>query len=72
MNFFKTSRLFKSVAAILLAVSMTLSVPVTANAAGAQGIDVSKYQGAINWGAVAQSGVSYAFIKVGKELGVLK
>lgn len=65
VKIFKTSRLLKSVAAILLAVSMTLSVPVTANAAGAQGIDVSKYQGAINWGAVAQSGVSYAFIKVG-------
>ena len=65
MKKLKTSRFFKSVAALFLAVCMTLSVPVTANAAGAQGIDVSKYQGAINWGAVAQSGVSYAFIKVG-------
>ncbi|MBO5617802.1 MAG: hypothetical protein J5901_05600 [Pseudobutyrivibrio sp.] len=65
MKKLKTSRLFKFVAALFLAVCMTLSVPVTANAAGAQGIDVSKYQGAINWGAVAQSGVSYAFIKVG-------
>lgn len=61
----KPSRFFKSLAALLLAVCMTLSVPVTAQAAGAQGIDVSKYQGAINWAAVAQSGVSYAFIKVG-------
>jgi len=46
---------------------MTLSVPMTASAAGAQGIDVSKYQGSINWAAVAQSGVSYAFIKVGSS-----
>ena len=65
MKKLRTSRFLKSVAALFLAVCMTLSVPVTANAAGAQGIDVSKYQGAINWGAVAQSGVSYAFIKVG-------
>ena len=65
MKKLKTSQLFKSVAALLLAVCMTLSVPVTAKAAGAQGIDVSKYQGAINWAAVAQSGVSYAFVKVG-------
>ena len=61
----KATKFFKSVAALMLAVCMTLSVSVTAKAAGAQGIDVSKYQGAINWGAVAQSGVSYAFIKVG-------
>lgn len=31
----------------------------------AQGIDVSKWQGVINWTAVAQSGVSFAFIRVG-------
>ena len=62
---FKASKLFKSVAAIMMAICMTLSVPMTANATGAQGIDVSKYQHEINWGAVAQSGISYAFIKVG-------
>ncbi|MBP5598037.1 MAG: glycoside hydrolase, partial [Pseudobutyrivibrio sp.] len=43
---------------------MTLSVSVTAKAAAA-GIDVSKYQGAINWSAVAASGVSFTFIKAG-------
>ncbi len=65
MKKFKTSKLFKSVMALVLAFSMFFSVPVTANAAGAQGVDVSKYQGAINWAAVAQSGISYAYIKVG-------
>ena len=29
------------------------------------GIDVSKYQGAIDWGAVARSGIKFAFIRVG-------
>ncbi len=65
MKKLKTSKLFKSVAAFMLAICMTLSVPVSVEAAGVQGIDVSKYQGAINWGAVAQSGISYTFIKVG-------
>ena len=38
-----------------------------AEAAGVigKGIDVSKYQGAINWSAVAADGYSFAFIKVG-------
>ena len=64
MRKLKTTKWFKSIAALALAVVMTLSVPLTAEA-GTQGIDVSKYQGSINWAAVAQSGVSYAFIKVG-------
>lgn len=65
MKKFKASKIFKSIAAFALAVCMTFATPITADAAGAQGIDVSKYQGGINWGAVAQSGISYAFIKVG-------
>ena len=65
MKKFTASKIFKSIAAVALAVCMTLSSSITADAAGAQGIDVSKYQGGINWGAVAQSGISYAFIKVG-------
>ena len=32
------------------------------------GIDVSKWQGSINWQAVAQSGVTFAFIRVGNTL----
>ncbi len=65
MKKLQASKVFKSLAAFVLAVFMTISMPLTASAAGTQGIDVSKYQGSINWAAVAQSGVSYAFIKVG-------
>ncbi|MBR1622629.1 MAG: hypothetical protein IJ675_01785, partial [Pseudobutyrivibrio sp.] len=65
MKKLRASRLFRSIAAVALAVCMTLGAPITASAAGQQGIDVSKYQGGINWAAVAGSGVSYAFIKVG-------
>lgn len=44
--------------------------PITAGAIGAEsaialGIDVSKYQGAIDWGAVAAQGVTFSFIKIG-------
>lgn len=31
-----------------------------------QGVDVSSFQGSINWGAVASSGVSFAFIRAGE------
>ncbi len=61
----KFKGLVKSLAAFAMAAVMTLSVPLTASAAGIQGIDVSKYQGNINWAAVAQSGISYTFIKAG-------
>lgn len=60
----KFSRFLKTVSALALAAAVSLSSTVPVNAA-ALGIDVSKYQGAINWGAVPSSGVSYAFIKVG-------
>jgi len=51
----------------LLAACMLCCAPAFPSEAAAieKGIDVSKYQGAINWQAVAQSGVSFAFIKVG-------
>ena len=64
MENFKMKKLFKRIASFAMAVAMTLSVSVTAKAATA-GIDVSKYQGAINWSAVAASGISFAFIKAG-------
>lgn len=38
---------------------------VTANGAIAKGVDVSKHNGAINWGQVAASGIKFTFIKVG-------
>ena len=60
----KFSRFFKTVSALALAAAVSFSSTASVNAA-ALGIDVSKYQGAINWGAVPSSGVSYTFIKVG-------
>ncbi len=60
----KLSRFIKAGLALALSAVMSFSTVATADAA-ALGIDVSKYQGGINWGAVASSGVSYAFIKVG-------
>ncbi|MCI8615070.1 GH25 family lysozyme [Parablautia intestinalis] len=55
----------------LLTVAMLGMVPagealaVTANGAIAQGIDVSKHNGAVNWGQVAASGMKFTFIKAG-------
>lgn len=60
----KTFHLIRSVLAMALTAVISISTTATADAA-ALGIDVSKYQGAINWGAVPSSGVSYTFIKVG-------
>ena len=52
---------------MILSVVLLSAVPATHAQAAvvAQGIDVSKWQGVINWAAVAQSGVSFAFIRVG-------
>lgn len=60
----KTHRFLKTIFALALAVAISLSSSIPTEAA-ALGIDVSKYQGAINWGAVPSGGVSYTFIKVG-------
>ena len=51
----------------LLATIMLIGAPSIPSQAAvvSQGIDVSKWQGTINWAAVAQSGVSFAFIRVG-------
>jgi glucan-binding YG repeat protein len=68
MGFIKSAKsVVKRGICLALAVCMLVFVPATkVEAAGVeQGIDVSKYQGAINWAAVAQSGVTFAFIKVG-------
>lgn len=57
--------------AALLAVIMLGMVPagsamaVTKNGAIAQGIDVSKHNGTVNWSQVAASGIKFTFIKVG-------
>ncbi len=60
----KLQRFLKTAVALSLAAALSLSSSVPANAAEL-GIDVSKYQGAIDWAAVPSSGVSYTFIKVG-------
>lgn len=63
--------MMKRVVAVLLVAALLWSgqaAPLqAANAKGAisQGIDVSKYNGAINWGQVASSGVDFTLIKVG-------
>lgn len=68
-NGFKKSakRLLCGMLAIVMAAMTFVYSPVTADAAGpvAKGIDVSKYQGAINWSAVKNAGYQFAFIKIG-------
>jgi len=55
-----------ALAVALTALSMgTGSYAANASQSIATGIDVSKYNGAVNWGQVAASGVRYAFIRVG-------
>ena len=60
-------RIVSLVLAAVIGFGTFLTSGVDAQAAGviAKGIDVSKYQGAINWSAVAADGYSFAFIKVG-------
>lgn len=68
----------KSVVAVMLAVAMLMAVPsynanaiVTSAGAIAKGIDVSRYQGTINWAQVANSGIKFAFIRIGNTYGGL-
>lgn len=49
--------------------SFNASAAVTSAGAIARGIDVSKYQGTINWAQVAASGVKFAFIRIGTAKG---
>lgn len=63
----KSAGKFTRFICMIMAICMLACVPAVKSEAAVveTGIDVSKYQGAINWAAVAQSGVSFAFIKVG-------
>ena len=66
----KNNKLVKIIATALTIVITALSLGADSYAAGpgqaiATGIDVSKYNGGVNWGAVAGSGVRFAFIRVG-------
>ena len=53
--------------AFFVAAGTFLGAGVQAQAAGpiAKGIDVSQYQGAVNWSAVKNAGYDFAFIKIG-------
>ena len=67
----KFKAMIKKLTAVVLAISMLTLMPgvesdaITSSGNIAKGIDVSKYNGAIDWGAVARSGVKFAFIRVG-------
>ena len=67
MKFGFGKRIAGFVLAAAVAAGTFLSTPATAKAAAplAKGIDVSKYQGAVNWSAVKNAGYSFAFIKAG-------
>lgn len=63
-------KIWKKFAALALAGIMALTPTNYAYAANAgnaiaKGIDVSKHNGAIDWGSVAASGYSFAFVKIG-------
>ena len=63
-------KLTKTLTAVALAAVMaftTAEAAVNAGSAIGMGIDVSKWQGAVNWAQVAASGVNFAFIKVGSS-----
>lgn len=67
-DFRSANRITIRIIGMLLAVCILAGIPtIHSDAAPAieRGIDVSKWQGQINWPAVAQSGVSFAFIRVG-------
>lgn len=64
----------RKIAAVLCAVTVLANIPtVSAEAAIspaqaiAKGIDVSKWQGAIDWNSVAAQGYTFAFIKIGSS-----
>ncbi len=67
----KSRAVAKKLGAVILAALILCMIPsgnvwaVNANGAIGRGIDVSKYNGAVNWGQVAASGMKFTFIKVG-------
>lgn len=58
-------RIMSLFAAVALAAGVFLAVPVRAEAAPSKGVDVSMYQGAIDWNAVKNAGYSFAFVRIG-------
>lgn len=64
----RKGKLLKSLLSMMLAVTIFYSSGVSANA-NVMGIDVSRWQGAIDWNQVAAAGIPYAFIRVGTTKG---
>lgn len=60
-------RMMSFLLAAAVAAGTFLALPAKAEAAAplAKGIDVAKYQGAINWSAVKSAGYDFAFVKIG-------
>ena len=61
-------KLKKRMMSLLLAAAIVVTVFAGSNIdarAAAKGIDVSKYQGMIDWNAVKNAGYSFAFVKIG-------
>jgi len=54
-------------AAVLGMMPAAEAAAVSASGAIARGIDVSKYNGAVNWNQVAASGINFTFIKAGSS-----
>lgn len=62
-----TKRITAWILTLVTAIAVFFTVPVQAEAAApiAKGVDVSMYQGVIDWNAVAADGYSFAFVKAG-------
>ncbi len=62
-----SKKIYTRLVCLVLAVVLISTIPAAQAEAAvvAQGIDVSKWQGVINWPAVAQSGINFAFVRVG-------
>ena len=56
---------------VLVALGLGPSGVLQAAAASAKGIDVSEFQGTINWSQVATSGITFAYIRAGDGTNVL-
>ena len=68
-------KLLKELFCVVMVFAMlVLCVPLTANRADAAamkiyGIDVSKWQGTINWASVKAAGVKFAILRIGTTYG---
>lgn len=64
-----TLALALAVITLLTTVNYNANAVVTSAGAIAQGIDVSRYQGTIDWAKVAASGIKFAFVRIGNTVG---